>query len=619
MKKEKINNPTPSTPIELQERHRKLDPEALKKLKIEARHFYYPQTKVYKNKYLITNQKKLAEVYSRDTKQMMAELRAAPLPEQFNSSYLKNLHKQIFSKVFEWAGHTRDEPFKFANGSIAAMPSLKKKEYKKAFATGTEIQQGLQKLDEMLLTKDELRNLTREEFVEHASQVMAHLYSLNPFREGNRHTVQLFVEKLGQAAGCELDFSLVSKKRKELIRYEAVNNNNSEPIKRLLDDISHPARSLILREFIDSMRELGLDEKHYHPAVVAQEGHTYRGIYRGSGAEGFMVDIHGTYVVAHKKYLAPEQVKALKIGDHLSFTAPLAQEVQKVLIPGENVPALSNEELSQRVYESSPVQNSIKKIESLCQIVYGKQHALQGVLSKFKIPITHEDFKRGEKLAQDLEKFPQRYHKLRGINVCGLKSGARQHATENFLPLGHAMFQYIHALKQVEKDILESHSAEQQRCTKSVEMPSRQLNNLFLSSKEQQRETLLSSPELRAEIEDYFLKLNERLSPNEHKAINEKNDRGLAKSLGISMSQTEEITTVVRQTKEIYDIVQQQHREMDKQKVHDAHQSLVKNGSEPAAAISTTRMKEENIVEFTKKNKPVEERFIQNHQKSIAR
>ncbi|WP_455465810.1 BID domain-containing T4SS effector [Bartonella sp. B39] len=618
MTNETTQNPTYTTHIELQETQHRLDPEAKKRLKIEAKHFYYPRTKVYKNKYNITNKKAFAEVYSRDTKEIMEELRAAPLPEKIDSSYLKSLHKQIFANIFEWAGHTREERFKFPNGSIACMPSLKKKNFTRPFADGKEIQQGLKQLDEMLLEKDDLRNLTREEFVEHASQVMSHLYSLNPFREGNRHAIQLFIEKLGQAAGHELDYSLVSKKRKAFIRAEAVNNSNSEPIKHLLEDISNPERLLILREFTNNMKNLGLDENNYRSTVVAQDGHTYRGIYRGSGADGFMMDVNGTFVVGHKEHLLPEQVKTLKIGDTLSFTAPLPQEAQKVLIPTENVPSLTNEELSQRVYDNPLIKNSKKNIENLCEIVYGKRDTLQNKLPNFKLPMTREDLEQGEKLARLIETSPQSVHKLRGIGVCGLKSSARQHAKDNCLSLGQAISQYIDALKQVEKDILQSHFVEQKRCDKSIELPSQKMNELFSLSKEQQQEVLLTSLELKTQVQTYFQKLSERLSSSEHEAISEGNNIKLAESLGISVSQAQKVTETFGKIKEVSDVIQQQNREIRRQKKCDIRQSVTSSDSEKSVEISTTQIKAENVVEFAKQEKSLEEKLPQSRQKSMA-
>ncbi len=617
MTKEKAKNTASRTQKKLQEHHQGLDPEIRKRLKTEEQNFFYHNSPVYKNKYNITKQKELNNACARDAKEAMGRLRAAPLPERIDSSYLKSLHQQIFSKTFEWAGHTRDERFTFADGSVASMPFLKKKKFTKPFAAGEEIQRGLQKLDEMLLEKGDWQNLTREEFVEHTSQIMLHLYSLNPFREGNRRAIQLFVEKLGQKAGHELDYSPVSKKRKDFIRAEAVNNGNQSPIKHLLEDITNIDKVMLLNEFTNSMRKLGLNNSNYF-LVVAQEGHTYHGTYRGGGKEGFMMDIGDQYILGHKKHLTPEQVKTLEIGDHFSFTAPFPQEVQKVLIPKETVPDLTNKELSQRVYQSTLVKNSMKNIRTLCKVVYGNKNALQNKLPEFKIPITNKDLERGEKLAQLIEQSPQSIRKIRGVCVCGLKNSARQHAEANFSTLSHSILGYMYALKGAEREVLASHSAEQKRCAKPVEMPSRNIKELFFMPKEEQQRILSNSPELRIEIQQYFGKLNERLSPSEHEAISGKEYRKLAESLGTSISQAGEIARTLKWTKKSYDIIKELHHGIDQEKQRNVRQSIPSSDSKKSIKISTTQMKAENVIGFAKQEKRREERIQQHRGRSMS-
>ncbi|WP_455479176.1 BID domain-containing T4SS effector [Bartonella sp. B23] len=607
MENKKTNSPASLSQEELREHHQTPDQEIRKKLKAEAQNFFYSDSTVLRNKYRITNQKEFVAACARDAKEAMEGLRTAPLPEKIDSSYLKSLHKKMFSKTFEWAGHTRDERFTFADGSVASAPLLKEKEFTRPFAVGKEIERGFKQLDEMLLEKDDLQKLTREEFVEHASQIMSHLYSLNPFREGNRRTIQLFVEKLGQAAGYNLDYSLVSKKRKALIRTEAVNNGDMDPIKHLLEDISNPESLSALREFTDEMNQIGLGESNYRLTVAARGGHTYRGVCRGSGDNGFMMDVNGTFVVGNKKYLSPERVKTLKIGDHFSFTAPLPQEAKKVLIPKENVPSLTNEELSQRVYESALVKSSLKNIQTLCKVVYGKENILQNKLPKFEIPMTRESFNQGEKLLRNIGESPESVHRLRGVGVFGLKSSARQHAEANLLPLCHALVGYVRAVRDAQMDILESHTATQIRCEKSVEMPRDELKNLFSMSKEEQQKILASSPELTAEAQLYFMKLQERLSPSDLAAIHNRHYRKLSESLGTSMDNAEEISAVVKQTEEICSTIQQQHREMNRENDRNVYQSSILHIGEQSVKIDATPIKADKIVEFAKQERAKEE------------
>ncbi|MBB5073990.1 fido (protein-threonine AMPylation protein) [Bartonella callosciuri] len=550
----KNNQTNPSAHLTLEESqkdHQANEKEIRDRLQQASQNFFYPNSNVLKNKYRIKEAEILKEQCALDVEKAMIKLRQEPLPERFDSTYLKYLHKCLFKETFEWAGQTREKSFKFADGNVAFTSIIKKKEFKTPFSPSNQVEEGLRNLDQALAEKNYLKGLSREEFVEHAAGLMINLHYLHPFREGNRRTQRIFFEKLAEGAGHKLDFSLVTKKRKEFTYVAAMDNGNPEPMKHLLDDISNPEKLLILHEFTNSMRKLGLDETNYRLTVVAREGQTYHGTYRGSGENGFMMDVNGTFIVGNKKHLTPEQVKTLKIGDPLTFTVPLIQDQQQTLIPGEKVAPLTESELSERVYNSPSVQESIKKIETLCKIVYGNSHILQNKIPKIEIPVTNESLSEAEKFARQVWEFPQSIHRLRGINICGLKSGARQHAEENILPLSHALVDYAHAVRLAEKDVLESHKIEQERCEKSIEMPSEQIKNLFSLPIEQQQDVISRSPELRGEIKVYMREINHRLSESEHQAIKEKNPERLAKSIGTSVNQASEIIKIVKQGKEL--------------------------------------------------------------------
>ncbi|PIT68881.1 BID domain-containing T4SS effector [Bartonella tribocorum] len=327
--KENTEHSASSKREELQEHHSAINATISKQIKEASQNFFYPDSNVLKNKYHIKNKQLLMGRCSDDVKKEIIKLRKEPPPEKLNSSYLKYLHQRLFSNTFEWAGQTREEPFTFEDGSVASMPILKRKEFTKPFAVGRKIQEGLEKLDKTLSENNNFQGLSREEFVEHAAEIMINLHHLHPFREGNRRTKRLFVEKLGQAAGHKLDFSIVSKKRKNFVRTAAMERGDSEPMKHLLEDISNPDKFLILQEFTNAMRDLGMGENNYSLVVFAKDGETYHGTYRGCGNKGFMMDVQGTLILGNKKDLTPAQIQTLTVGENFSFTAPNAQSPQR--------------------------------------------------------------------------------------------------------------------------------------------------------------------------------------------------------------------------------------------------------------------------------------------------
>nr|WP_245410051.1 hypothetical protein [Bartonella tribocorum] len=129
--KENTEYNTSSTQTELQDSPA-MNANTSEQINEASQNFFYSNSKVLKNKYHIKDKGILKERCSDDVKKEMIKLRQEPLPEQFNSSYLKYLHQRLFSRAFEWAGQTREEPFTFADGSIAFMPILKRK---KTFCT----------------------------------------------------------------------------------------------------------------------------------------------------------------------------------------------------------------------------------------------------------------------------------------------------------------------------------------------------------------------------------------------------------------------------------------------------------------------------------------------------
>ncbi|WP_455465808.1 BID domain-containing T4SS effector [Bartonella sp. B39] len=608
---------------------------------VASRHFFYNDTSALKNKYNIKDKHALNQKVSEDVKEAMEQLRAAPFPGKIDSSYLKHIHKCLFSKAFEWAGQTREKPFQFADGSLAFTPIIKKKEFQSTFAPSEQIEEGLKNLDQVLAEKDYLKNLSHEEFVQHAAGLMINLQHMHPFREGNSYAIQVFVEKLGQAVGHPLDFSLVTKKRKMLANVEAIDKGNPEPMKHLLEDISNPQKVRILNEFTNEMENLGLDKNNYGPVIVAQDGHTYHGTYRGSGQEGFMIDANGTLILGNKKDLSPKQLKELKIGDTCSFTAPFPQKSQKILIPEQILAPLSQKEIVDKIQNDLLIQERKKEIVDLCKIVYGKSHVLEETLRKIDAnPNTRSEF-----LGQ-IDESIRSISKLSGFEICGVKNRARTRAEQNISSLEINLCLYINSVIDLERNIIKDHFAEQRRCNKSVEMPSQQIKGLFSLSKEQQQEALSTSPGLEAQVKEYFQKFSERLSPSEHEAIKQKDYTRLAESLDVSTNQAEQIAKFFKQTEAISDVIRQHNREMGRHIERGLRQPIMErnkekytkqdrapkqqgrqhkvgyvawgDSGETSGEKITTPTKAENVAKSTNKEKTLEEQGQHHRAKSMA-
>jgi len=146
-------------------------------------------------------------------------------------------------------------PFTFSDGTTASMPTMSKEGARVGFASGSQIQKGMEAFDSTLKERDYLKGLSREEFAEQAAGMFAFLNHVHPFREGNGRTQRAFFEKMANAAGHKLDFSLVTSERMPLVSIAASEQGDLAPMKHMFEDISNPQKRHILREFFTAMRK----------------------------------------------------------------------------------------------------------------------------------------------------------------------------------------------------------------------------------------------------------------------------------------------------------------------------------------------------------------------------
>ncbi|VEJ45898.1 BID domain-containing T4SS effector [Bartonella vinsonii] len=507
--------------------------------------YLYKNGQALKNKYGIKDPQRLYKRCAHDTARAAVNFRHEPPPQKFDAAYIKTIHWSLFYQTFEWAGQTRDKAFTFADGSTARMPAMRPKGHEVPFAVGSQIQKELKQLERRLSAKNNLRGLSRQEFAAEAAEVFMALNHAHPFRKGNGRVSRMFMEKLGQAAGHQIDFSFVTQQRMTVACVEAMQHNNPQPMKDLFEDITHPQKAFLLKEFISQMRNSGLSEINNRVVIAAKEGVTYEGIYRGSSAEGFVMEVDGVFVIGHKDDLTPEQVKTLRNGAQVCFEKTNIQNLRETLIPKENLAPLTNEELFARVANDPFVETCRKEVENLLKTVYRNPRVLNTQLDMIA---TDSDL--GEQIADQITQNPTSICKLAGRKVLGIRSPARRRAEEKLSNLSEAFRTYSTVAQQTKEDVLEQHTREQNRLSQPVEKPERALQNLFSLPLEQQREALLHSSALQQKLHVFSRQLHNRLSSEERQAIQEKDCTRLACLLGTSESKAKEITKVMKCTKE---------------------------------------------------------------------
>ncbi|WP_019223599.1 BID domain-containing T4SS effector [Bartonella rattaustraliani] len=507
--------------------------------------YLYKNTNTLRNKYNIKDPKKLYERCAHDAARAAVNFRHEPLPLKFDAAYLKQIHWSLFYKSFEWAGQTRDKIFTFSDGSKAHMPAMRPKGHDLPFAIGPQITRELKQLENMLHEKNNLRGLSCQDFAENAADVFMRLDHAHPFRKGNGRAQRMFMEKLGQCAGYSIDFASITKERMVQASVQAMQHGNPQPMRDLFEDATNPQKTLILKEFIGQMRHSGFEEINDRLVVAAKEGETYNGIYKGHAAEGFVIEIGEAFVVGHKDDLTPEQIKTLQNGAEISFTKTNVQSLKKILIPSENCAPLTEEECLLKVSENFFVTACKRNIEHLSKTVYGNKHILGTTMDRI-----HTDPNACIQLADQIIQNPQSFSHLAGRKILGIKSQNRRQAEKQAPQLGEALKNYATTVQQTKEEILEHHQREQNRLQRSVEVPSKNLQNLFSLPAEQQREALSHSKTLQKELHVLSRQLRSRLSRDDRSAIEENNHTRLSCLLGVSESKAREISQTVKCTQE---------------------------------------------------------------------
>lgn len=507
--------------------------------------YLYKNTQTLKNKYGIKNPQKLYDRVARDAATEAENLRYEPAPPKLDAAYLKTLHWSLFHKSFEWAGQTRDKSFTFADGSTARMPAMRPKGHDVPFAVGEQIQKELKQLERMLHTKNNLQGLSRQDFAANAAHVYMLLDHAHPFRKGNGRVQRMFMEKLGQVAGHNIDFSAITHERLTQASIQAIQRSNPEPMHHLFEDMTHPQKAQLLKEFISNMSNAGLREINNRLVLAAKEGEIYNGIYRGAGAEGFVMEVEGAFVVAPKDDLTPEQVKTLQNGASICFAKSNVQNFTETLIPKETLAPLSQEELFARVTSDPFVEAHQREIQRLSKRVYGNEKVLRP-----QMELITADPSLGQGFAEQISQEPQSVSKLAGVKMFGLKSPERRQAEHHILQLREALKNYATTIQQTKEEVLEQHTRQQNRLSQSVAKPNKDLQDLFSLSPEQQKNALSRSPALQQQLHSFSRQLHNRLSSEDRQAIEQKEHTRLSCLLGVSESKAKEIASTVNSTRE---------------------------------------------------------------------
>lgn len=185
----------------------------------------YEGTTVLINKFGIKDNSKLDMVERDITSALIAKAYINIPFKGVDFDFYKNLHRYVFSDIYEWAGSIRNVAMS-KKGTRFCPPE-------KIEMSGTAIFEYLSK-------KSYFENFTGEEFVKELTELYCRLNYLHPFREGNGRIQRLFLSMLLKNIGKIIDFSKIDADLLMIATIKAVSGD----VFMLYDIFNHHIRQL---------------------------------------------------------------------------------------------------------------------------------------------------------------------------------------------------------------------------------------------------------------------------------------------------------------------------------------------------------------------------------------
>ncbi len=151
----------------------------------------YENTSILINKFNIRDAEKLAAVEQNITSALIAQAFISIPFENVDFSFYKNLHKYVFSDIYEWAGKVR---------------SVNMSKKGTNFCSADKIEERGNAIFDRLKKSGYLSKYKGKKFIREFTELYCSLNLLHPFREGNGRTKRLFLSMLIKNLGKNLDF-----------------------------------------------------------------------------------------------------------------------------------------------------------------------------------------------------------------------------------------------------------------------------------------------------------------------------------------------------------------------------------------------------------------------------
>jgi cell filamentation protein len=151
----------------------------------EADPYIDPATGLLRNRLEVTDQATLTAVERDLTYTVLGRLAVRPLPGRLDLAHLQAFHREIFGRIYPWAGELRTVAI--AKGELFCLPQ--------------HIEASAADLFGQLAREHHLRGLDRDAFLDRLTHYFGEVNALHPFREGNGRAQRAFLGQLARQAG----------------------------------------------------------------------------------------------------------------------------------------------------------------------------------------------------------------------------------------------------------------------------------------------------------------------------------------------------------------------------------------------------------------------------------
>lgn len=138
-----------------------------------------------------------------------AQLRLEPLPDRFDVTQLREIHRRLFREIYPFAGQLRDVDVQAQGTGIP----YSRPEFIPAQA---------RTIDVALRRDNYLRGMRHDEFVDRLAYHWGELTALHPMRDGNTRSQSVFITQLAEAAGYRIDWQHIDVDELRDVRLQAV-------------------------------------------------------------------------------------------------------------------------------------------------------------------------------------------------------------------------------------------------------------------------------------------------------------------------------------------------------------------------------------------------------------